>query len=64
LPEAEELRARLRASGVPSPLIHPGIFEIGGMNEGAVLTRGQPESGALNRYYYQSRIPITDGFIL
>src|ERR1700676_2566073 len=33
------------------------------MHEGA-LTRGQLQAWALNRYYYQSRIPIKDATIL
>src|SRR5579864_4454353 len=33
------------------------------MHEGK-LTRGQLQSWALNRYYYQSRIPIKDAAIL
>jgi len=33
------------------------------MHEGK-LTRGQLQAWALNRYYYQSRIPIKDAAIL
>jgi pyrroloquinoline-quinone synthase len=57
----EELRARLRAVG-EQRYHHQHPFHLL-MHEGA-LTRGQLQAWALNRYYYQSRIPIKDAIIL
>jgi pyrroloquinoline-quinone synthase len=57
----EELRARLRAVGEQS-YHHRHPFHLL-MHEGK-LTRGQLQAWVLNRYYYQSRIPIKDAIIL
>lgn len=57
----EELRARLRAVG-EERYHHKHPFHLR-MHEGK-LTRGQLQAWALNRYYYQSRIPIKDAIIL
>ena len=57
----EELRARVRALGEQS-YHHRHPFHLL-MHEGK-LTRGQLQAWALNRYYYQSRIPIKDAIIL
>jgi len=57
----EELRARLLAVG-PERYHHRHPFHLR-MHEGQ-LTRGQLQAWALNRYYYQSRIPIKDAIIL
>jgi pyrroloquinoline-quinone synthase len=57
----EELRARLRAVGKQS-YHHRHPFHLL-MHEGK-LTRGQLQAWVLNRYYYQSRIPIKDAIIL
>src|SRR6266852_1560533 len=57
----EELRARVRAVGEQS-YHHRHPFHLL-MHEGK-LTRGQLQAWALNRYYYQSRIPIKDAIIL
>lgn len=57
----EELRVRLRAVGEQS-YHHQHPFHLL-MHEGK-LTRGQLQAWAVNRYYYQSRIPIKDAIIL
>lgn len=56
-----ELEARLRAVG-PERYHHRHPFHQL-MHEGK-LTRGQLQAWALNRYYYQSIIPIKDAIIL
>src|SRR5271163_1323207 len=57
----DELRARLRAVG-EERYHHRHPFHLM-MHEGR-LTRGQLQAWALNRYYYQSIIPIKDSIIL
>ena len=57
----EELRARVRAVGEQS-YHHRHPFHLL-MHDGK-LTRGQLQAWVLNRYYYQSRIPIKDAIIL
>lgn len=57
----EELRARLRAVG-EQRYHHQHPFHLL-MHEGK-LTSGQLQAWVLNRYYYQSRIPIKDAIIL
>ena len=57
----EELRARLRQVG-DERYHHRHPFHLM-MHEGK-LSRGQLQAWALNRYYYQSRIPIKDAIIL
>jgi pyrroloquinoline-quinone synthase len=57
----DELRARLRAVG-EQRYHHQHPFHLM-MHEGR-LTRGQLQAWALNRYYYQSIIPIKDSIIL
>lgn len=57
----EQLRMRLRAVG-EERYHHQHPFHLM-MHEGQ-LTRGQLQAWALNRYYYQSRIPIKDAIIL
>jgi pyrroloquinoline-quinone synthase len=57
----EELKARLLGIG-PERYHHQHPFHLM-MHEGK-LTRGQLQAWALNRYYYQSRIPIKDAIIL
>jgi len=58
---ARELEARLRNVGAER-YHHQHPFHTM-MHEGK-LTRGQLQAWALNRYYYQSRIPIKDAIIL
>src|SRR5437660_7877846 len=57
----EELRAQLQATG-EERYHHKHPFHLL-MHEGK-LTRGQLQAWALNRYYYQSIIPIKDSIIL
>ena len=57
----EELRAALRQVG-EQRYHHQHPFHLL-MHEGK-LTRGQLQAWALNRYYYQSAIPIKDSIIL
>jgi pyrroloquinoline-quinone synthase len=57
----EQLRARLQAVG-EAHYHHRHPFHLR-MHAGT-LTRGQLQAWALNRYYYQSRIPIKDALIL
>jgi coenzyme PQQ biosynthesis protein C len=58
---ADELQARLRKVG-EERYHHRHPFHLM-MHEGK-LSRGQLQAWALNRYYYQSRIPIKDAIIL
>lgn len=57
----EELRERLLAVG-EARYHHRHPFHLR-MHEGT-LTRGQMQAWALNRYYYQSRIPMKDALVL
>lgn len=57
----QELRDRLQAVG-DSRYHHRHPFHLR-MHQGE-LTRGQLQAWALNRYYYQSRIPMKDSLIL
>jgi len=58
---AAELEQRLRAIGAERYHHRHPFHEL--MHEGK-LTRGQLQAWALNRYYYQSIIPIKDSIIL
>ncbi len=57
----DQLRARLQATG-EARYHHRHPFHLR-MHRGE-LTRGQLQAWALNRYYYQSRIPIKDALLL
>jgi len=57
----EELRAKLREVG-EQRYHHQHPFHL--MMHKGELNRGQLQAWALNRYYYQSRIPIKDAIIL
>src|SRR5258708_16921287 len=57
----DELRAQLQATG-EERYHHKHPFHLL-MHEGK-LSRGQLQAWALNRYYYQSIIPIKDSIIL
>src|SRR5258707_950238 len=57
----EQLRTHLRAVG-EDRYHHQHPFHLM-MHEGQ-LSRGQMQAWALNRYYYQSRIPLKDAIIL
>src|SRR6266853_1212263 len=56
-----ELETRLRAIGAERYHHRHPFHQL--MHEGK-LTRGQLQAWALNRYYYQSVIPIKDAIIL
>jgi len=58
---ADELRARLRQVG-EERYHHRHPFHL--MMHEAQLSRSQLQAWALNRYYYQSRIPVKDAVIL
>ena len=58
---SDELRARLRLVG-EERYHHRHPFHLM-MHEGQ-LSRGQLQAWALNRFYYQSRIPLKDAIIL
>ena len=58
---ADELAARLRAVG-EERYHHRHPFHLL-MHEGK-LTRGQLQAWALNRFYYQSRIPVKDALVM
>jgi len=57
----DELRAKLREVG-EQRYHHQHPFHL--MMHKGELNRGQLQAWALNRYYYQSRIPIKDAIIL
>jgi len=57
----DELVARLRAEGVRRYHDHHPFHEL--MHAGR-LTRSQLQTWVLNRYYYQTRIPIKDALIV
>jgi pyrroloquinoline-quinone synthase len=57
----EELRARLRSIGEERYHHKHPFHQL--MHEGR-LTRGQLQAWVLNRYFYQSRIPMKDAIIL
>src|ERR1700760_4604155 len=57
----QELHDRLRAVG-EARYHHQHPFHLR-MHKGE-LSRGQMQAWALNRYYYQSRIPIKDALLL
>jgi pyrroloquinoline-quinone synthase len=57
----DELRARLQSVG-EAQYHHRHPFHLR-MHRGE-LSRGQLQAWALNRYYYQSRIPIKDALVL
>ncbi len=58
---SDELRARLQQVG-ERQYHHRHPFHLR-MHDGA-LSRGQLQAWALNRYYYQSRIPVKDALVL
>ncbi len=57
----EELEQRLRAIGAERYHNHHPFHKL---LHGGKLNRGQVQAWALNRYYYQSRIPIKDAALL
>ncbi len=61
LDSAETLEARLRAIGAERYHNNHPFHHL--MRDGA-LTKGQIQAWALNRYFYQSRIPIKDSALM
>lgn len=61
LRDAEELEAALRAIGADRYHIHHPFHRL--LHTGG-LGRGQVQAWALNRYYYQSRIPMKDAALI
>ncbi|TWB37227.1 pyrroloquinoline-quinone synthase PqqC [Nitrospirillum pindoramense] len=57
----EELEAALRAVGAER---YHNLHPFHKLLHGGKLNRGQIQAWALNRYYYQSRIPAKDGVLL
>ena len=57
----EELQSRLREVGTQR-YHHQHAFHL--LMHAGKLTRGQLQAWTLNRYYYQSRIPIKDAIIM
>jgi coenzyme PQQ biosynthesis protein C len=57
----DELEARLRAIGVAR---YHNLHPFHQMLHGGTLNRGQVQAWALNRYYYQSRIPMKDAGLM
>jgi pyrroloquinoline-quinone synthase len=60
LPPAE-LEARLRAIGAER---YHNLHPFHRLLHGGKLDRGQVQAWALNRYYYQSRIPVKDAHVI
>lgn len=56
-----ELEARLRAIGVSR---YYNLHPFHQMLHGGKLNRGQVQAWALNRYYYQSRVPMKDAALM
>ncbi|MEE9300554.1 MAG: pyrroloquinoline-quinone synthase PqqC [Alphaproteobacteria bacterium] len=61
LANPDELEKRLRAIGAERYHNHHAFHKL---LHGGALNKGQIQAWALNRYYYQSRIPIKDAAIL
>lgn len=57
----DELEARLRAIGAAR---YHNLHPFHQMLHGGKLNRGQVQAWALNRYYYQSRIPMKDAGLM
>jgi coenzyme PQQ biosynthesis protein C len=57
----QELEAELRAIGAAR---YHNRHPFHKLLHGGRLTRGQVQAWALNRYYYQSRIPIKDAYLI
>lgn len=58
---ADDLEARLRAIGEAR---YHNLHPFHRMLHGGELTKGQVQAWALNRYYYQSTIPIKDAVVM
>ena len=56
-----DIEARLRAIGAER---YHANHPFHGLLHGGKLNRGQVQAWALNRYYYQSRIPLKDAALI
>ena len=61
LNSAEELEQRLREIGATR---YHNLHPFHGLLHGGKLNKGQVQAWALNRYYYQSTIPIKDAVVI
>ena len=61
LASADELEAALREIGAERYHIHHPFHRL---LHGGKLAKGQVQAWALNRYYYQSRIPMKDAALV
>jgi len=61
LTDADQLEAALREIGAERYHIHHPFHRL--LHTGQ-LAKGQVQAWALNRYYYQSRIPMKDAALL
>jgi len=61
LHSADELEARLREIGATR---YHNLHQFHKLLHGGRLNKGQVQAWALNRYYYQSSIPIKDAYVL
>jgi pyrroloquinoline-quinone synthase len=61
LQSAEELEAALRQIGATR---YHNLHPLHGLLHGGKLNKGQVQAWALNRYYYQSTIPIKDAVVI
>jgi pyrroloquinoline-quinone synthase len=61
LRSAEELEQRLREIGATR---YHNLHPFHGLLHGGRLNKGQVQAWALNRYYYQSTIPIKDAVVI
>ncbi len=61
LRSAEDMEARLRQIGASR---YHNLHPFHGLLHGGKLNKGQVQAWALNRYYYQSSIPLKDAVVL
>ena len=61
LESADAMEARLREIGATR---YHSLHPFHGLLHGGKLTRGQVQAWALNRYYYQSSIPLKDAAVI
>ncbi len=61
LRSAEDLEQRLREIGATR---YHNLHPFHGLLHGGKLNKGQVQAWALNRYYYQSTIPIKDAVVI
>src|SRR3981189_3865672 len=61
LNSAEELEAALRHIGATR---YPSLHPFHRLLHGGKLNKGQVQAWALNRYFYQSTIPLKDAMVI